>query len=167
MAFILELTMSKKSDLPLNIQQRYGLNRTQKLPIAIAVMTAVLVAGGLGFANLRKSQPALDWGLRAFNVESDTKVAVVWEVVRAENQDTYCVLRAQDDRRLDVGYATVLIEGGEKKVTMSYDLATESLAVLVEVLGCSDKPEMRVPPANFPPGVKIPAQQSPGFAPTA
>jgi len=38
---------------------------------------------------------------------------------------------------------------------------------LAEVLGCSNSQNMRVPPANFPPGVKIPEQVAPGVAPTS
>jgi hypothetical protein len=158
--------MRNKSDLPLNIQQRYGMDKSQKLPVIIALIVAIIVGAGLGLANLRKSQPSLDWELRAFNVESPTNVAVVWEVARAQDKDSYCVLRAQDEKRMDVGYATIFIPGGERKVTVAYDLTTESLAVLVEVLGCANQPEMRVPPADFPPGVKIPSQVPPGFAPT-
>lgn len=157
--------MPEKSELPLNIQQRYGLNRTNKVSVAFAAVLAAVVALGMAMANYRQSHPSLDWELRSFAVQSENKVSVVWEVARNQDQDTYCVLRAQDSKRMDVGYATVLVAAGEKQVTASYELTTESLAVLAEVLGCATSPEMRVPPANFPPGVKIPAQAPPGFAP--
>lgn len=158
--------MPAKSELPLHIQQRYGLNRRNKIPGAMAAILATVVALGMAMANYRQDHPSINWGLRSFSVQSAKNVSVVWEVSRSANQDTYCVIRAQDDKRMDVGYATVLVAAGNEKVTASYELATESLAVLVEVLGCATSPEMRVPPANFPPGVKIPAQVPPGFAPT-
>lgn len=158
--------MNSQSDWPLHIQQRYGLTKRKKLPVLIALLIALVVGTGLGLAEFRKSHPSIHWELRAFQIESDTKVGVVWEVLRSENEPTYCVLRAQDINRMDVGYATVFIEPGEAFVVEEYSLATESAPVLAEVLGCSNKPEMRVPPANFPPGVKIPAQVAPGFAPT-
>lgn len=142
------------------------MNRGQKLPLITALIISTVVAAGLGMGKYRENNPALDWGLRSFSVDSDQKVSVVWEIARQENKDTYCVLRAQDEKRMDVGYATVLIAAGPAKTTMAYQMNTESLAVLVEVLGCAYQPEMRVPPANFPPGVKIPEQVAPGFAPT-
>jgi hypothetical protein len=159
--------MQQDSELPINIQQRYGLNTRSKTPVALAVILASIVTIGLGMANYRSGDRALDWELRSFSVQSANSVEVVWEVARNKDQDTYCVIRAQDDKRMDVGYATVFVAAGEPNVTANYNLATESLAVLVEVLGCAGKPEMRVPPADFPPGVKIPAQAPPGFAPEA
>lgn len=158
--------MQNKSEFPLHIQQRYGLDRGQKMPIIFALVIALIVGTGLGLAEYRKTHASISWELRAFDIQSDTKVSVVWEIARSTNEPTYCVLRAQDINRMDVGYATVFVEPGESFVVMKYDLTTESAPVLAEVLGCAGKPEMRVPPANFPPGVKIPAQESPGLAPT-
>ena len=158
--------MRPNSELPLHIQQRYGYTKRQKFPVVIATVLALIVGSGLGLAEYRKAHPSLDWELRSFNIESDTKTQIVWEIARQKGEATYCVLRAQDIQRMDVGYATVYIAPGEALTVMQYELATESLPVLAEVLGCSTKPEMRVPPANFPPGVKIPAQVSPGVAPT-
>lgn len=157
--------MQKESDWPLHIQQRYGVDRRQKLPIFLAAVLAAVVALGLAMANYRQANPSLDWKLISFNIENDKKVSVSWTVARSSDKDTYCVLRAQDGKRMDVGYATVLIPAGQADVDITYRLSTESLAVLAEVLGCGYQPEMRVPPANFPPGVKIPAQEPPGLAP--
>lgn len=152
---------------PEHIKQRYGVNKSSKLPLFLAIILAIIVASGLGMANYRQSHPSLDWTLRTFDVKSENRVFVEWQMLRQENKDTYCVLRAQDERRTDVGYVTVLTPAGSKDVTTSYEMNTESLAVLVEILGCSYQEQMRVPPANFPPGVKIPSQDPPGFAPAA
>ncbi len=159
--------MQNESEWPEHIKQRYGLTKKSKSPIFIGLIVASIVGLGLGMANYRQVNPALDWYILAFDVQSDKRVTVDWQVARLENRDTYCVVRAQNEKRQDVGYATVLIPAGEAKTTVSYGLNTESLAVLAEVLGCDYDTQMRVPPADFPPGVKIPAQDSPGFAPTS
>lgn len=159
--------MQNESDWPLHIKQRYGLTKKSKLPLLLGIVLAAIVGLGLGLANYRQVSPAIDWYLLSFDVQSDKRVTIEWQVARQENKETYCVVRAQNDKRQDVGYATVLIPAGEAKTTVQYGLNTESLAVLVEVLGCANDKEMRVPPADFPPGVKIPAQDPPGFAPTS
>ncbi len=159
--------MQNESEWPEHIKQRYGLTKKSKLPIFIGLLVASIVGLGLGMANYRQVNPALDWYILAFDVQSDKRVIVDWQIARLEDRDTYCVVRAQNELRQDVGYATVLIPAGDAKMNVSYGLNTESLAVLAEVLGCAYDKEMRVPPADFPPGVKIPAQDPPGFAPTS
>lgn len=159
--------MIDSSNWPDHIKERYGVGRKPTFTIALATVTAILVTAGLGMANYRQDHPAINWQLKAFKIVDESKVSVEWQIVREEKKDTYCVIRAQDAKRRDVGYVTVLVEGGDKNATMNYDLNTESLAVLAEILGCAYQPKMRVPPADFPPGVKIPTQNPPGFAPTS
>ena len=159
--------MQNESEWPEHIKQRYGLTKKSKLPIFIGLLVASIVGLGLGMANYRQVNPALDWYILAFDVQSDKRVIVDWQIARLEDRDTYCVVRAQNELRQDVGYATVLIPAGDAKMNVSYGLNTESLAVLAEVLGCAYDKQMRVPSADFPPGVKIPAQDPPGFAPTS
>ena len=84
-----------------------------------------------------------------------------------QSDAAYCVLRAQDQRKTDVGYATLTLPAGEKRFDVTYGLKTESRAVLAQILGCSNTLPVRVPPPNFPPGVVIPAQDPPGVAPSA
>ena len=118
-------------------------------------------------ASFRQSNKTIEWALRSFEIQSDNKVRIEWFIARQAGKTSYCVIRAQNENRVDVGYATVLVEAGQTNKTVSYTLNTESRAVLAEVLGCAYSPQMRVPPANFPPGVKIPAQDPPGLAPTS
>ena len=129
-------------------------------------MTGVIVAGGM-FVYLKSKTPDVGWSLRTFVVTSDTKSTVSWQVSRPAKQVTYCVLRAQDINRSDVGYATVTIAAGDPVENVTYQLSTESKPILIEVLACSASPTMRVAPAHFPPGAAIPAQDPPGVAPTS
>ena len=159
--------MTDLSALPPDLQQRYGYKKsTFGRTLFSIVMTGVIVAGGM-FVYLKSKTPDVGWSLRTFVVTSDTKSTVSWQVSRPAKQVTYCVLRAQDINRNDVGYATVTIAAGDPVENVTYQLSTESKPILIEVLACSASPTMRVAPAHFPPGVAIPAQDPPGVAPTS
>jgi hypothetical protein len=154
------------ADLPPHIVERYGLSTSRhrgKVSVALGVLIGLL---GIGYGyKVVKATPA-HFELHGFVVNSSHRVDLTWQVARKANTTTYCVVRAQNTSRQDVGYATVTIAPGSPSTTITYPLATESTANLAEVLGCSDSAVMRVPPANFPPGVAIPVQPAPGVAPT-
>ena len=159
--------MSKQSNLPDHIQLRYGVRRRRVVPVLIGVLIAGIVSGSLAYATYRQQNPSISAQLLTFEVVSPTQVNVTWELARGPELTTYCVVRAQDISRSDVGYATVTIAGGSDYEQITYPLTTNGQAVLAEVLGCANSQNMRVPPANFPPGVKIPDQVAPGVAPTS
>ena len=159
--------MQKDSELPEHLRQRYGIRRRRVVPVLVGVLIAGVISGSLAYASFRQQNPSVSAQLLAFEVTSPNQVNVTWEVARGAELTTYCVIRAQDEQRTDVGYAIVTVAGGTDYEQITYPLATNGLAVLAEVLGCSNSKEMRVPPADFPPGVKIPDQPAPGVAPTA
>lgn len=158
--------MSNDRDLPSHIQLRYGVRKRRVVPVLIGILIAGLVSGSLAYATFRQQNPSVIGQLLTFQVVSPTQVDVTWELARGPELTSYCVIRAQDVSRSDVGYATVTIPGGTKYQQITYPLTTNGQAVLAEVLGCSSSQNLRVPPANFPPGVKIPDQVPPGVAPT-
>lgn len=161
--------MSNLANQPEHIQQRYGYKKPTLIPRLISVVLIGVTVAGATFIFLKSKDKNVDAQLKSFVVNSDTSVLVNWEIARPANTTVYCVIRAQNDQRVDVGYATVTVEkpGNLTKVNFSYALTTESKAVLAEVLGCGLTPKLRVPSANFPPGVQIPQQNPPGVAPTA
>jgi len=157
--------MINPQELPEHLQRRYGVRQSRWRATVTGIVLTGMLLGGLGFIVLQHKNPTLAWRLDAFKVQSATQVFVKFTVDRQNGKTSYCVLRAQDDRRADVGYATVAVPLGQGQVTMVYPLVTESQAVLAEVLGCATQTQQHVPGPNFPPGVKIPAQPSPGVAP--
>lgn len=159
--------MPNDSNLPEHIQLRYGVKRRRVVPVLIGVLIAGVVSGSLAYGAFRQQNPSVSQKLLTFEVTSPTQVNVTWELARGPELATFCVLRAQDISRTDVGYATVRIPGGSEYEQITYPLTTNGQAVLAEILGCSNSENMRVPPANFPPGVKIPDQVAPGVAPTS
>jgi hypothetical protein len=159
--------MSNNSNLPDHIQLRYGVRKRRVVPLLLGVLIACVVSGSLAYAVFRQQNPSVSAQLLTFEVVSATQVNVTWELARGPELATYCVVRAQDISRTDVGYAIVKVAGGSDYEQITYPLTTNGEAVLAEVLGCSNSQNMRVPPANFPPGVKIPEQVAPGVAPTS
>ena len=154
------------ANVPPHIAERYGIKKRRfasklGVPLGIAVALIGIVYG----YHVVTAAPA-QFELQSFTVVSPHQVDVTWQVAREANTTTYCVLRAQNTFRQDVGYATVTVAPGAASTSINFPLATESVANLAEVLGCSDTSVMHVPPANFPPGVAIPAQPAPGVAPT-
>jgi len=158
--------MPNQSNLPAHIQLRYGVRRRRVVPVLIGILIAGVVSASLAYATFRQQNPSVSSQLLTFEVVSPTQVSVTWELARGAELTSYCVVRAQDVYRTDVGYATVTVAGGSDYEQITYLLTTNGQAVLAEVLGCSNSQNMRVPPANFPPGVKIPEQVAPGVAPT-
>jgi len=159
------ITMTNLADLPPHLQARYGYHKPRFRKQLAAAFAVFLLLGPVAYSVYRAHNPTFNGELTAFKVVSAQRVDVYWKLQRPENVATYCVLRAQDIRKTDVGYATVRINAGPALLQTSYALATNGQAVLAEVLACSGNDQMRVPPANFPPGVQIPPQQSPGVAP--
>lgn len=159
--------MPNNENLPEHIQLRYGVRRRRVVSVLVGILIAGVVSGSLAYATFRQQNPSVSAQLIAFDVVSPTQVNVTWELARGPELTTYCVVRAQDISRTDVGYATVTVAGGSDYEQVTYPLTTNGQAVLAEVLGCSNSQNMRVPPANFPPGVKIPDQVSPGVAPSS
>lgn len=159
--------MPNNENLPEHIRLRYGVRRRRVVPVLIGILIAGVVSGSLAYATFRQQNPSVSAQLLTFEVVSPTQVSVTWELARGRELPTFCVIRAQDISRTDVGYAIVTVAGGSDYEQITYPLTTNGQAVLAEVLGCSNSQNMRVPPANFPPGVKIPEQIAPGVAPTS
>ena len=158
--------MADRRNLTAALTARYGTVSGPRRARIIAAVGSALTVAVVTFAYLVSTSPSVRFALTAFDVIDDTSVSVTWSVTRAPDATSYCVVRAQDANRQDVGYATVEVAGGPAQVQMTYHLATESRAVLAEVLACSDRAAMRAPAPNFAPGVKIPDQLPPGVAPT-
>ena len=159
--------MPNNTNLPAHIQLRYGVRRRRVVPVLTGILIAGVVSGSLAYATFRQQNPSVSAQLLTFEIVSPTQVNITWELARGPELPTYCVVRAQDIFRTDVGYATVTVAGGTDYEQINYPLTTNGQAVLAEVLGCSNSQNFRVPPSNFPPGVKIPEQVAPGVAPTS
>ena len=145
--------------LPPDLQARYGIGRRSRLPLIVGIIGVAVFISALAFVTLNLVSPKVTYKLLAWNDLAADRVDVTFEVRRSEEWDVYCVLRAQDESRTDVGYAVVGIPRGTSYEQMTYPLRTLAPAFVVEVLACeAGSPPARVIPPQFPPGVVPPEQ---------
>jgi hypothetical protein len=152
------------------LEVRYGRRDSDRRILAVVLALGVLLVGFLTWSTLIGTSTPISARLVTYTLDSDVRTTVTFMVrtdERAQGPFT-CVLRAQGEQRIDVGYALVSIAptaGAER--TLSYPLTTRAPARIVEVLGCGaglDRP-IDVPAPQFPPGVRPPEQVAPGRAP--
>jgi hypothetical protein len=145
--------------LPPDLQARYGIGRRSLVPIIGGVIAITAFIAALAFVTFNLVSPKVTFTLLAWNDVSADRVDITFEVRRSAEWDVYCVLRAQDESRTDVGYAIVPLPRGTSYVQETYALRTIAPAYVVEVLACeAGGPPERVIPPQFPPGVVPPDQ---------
>lgn len=145
--------------LPPDLQARYGVGRRSSLPLIAGVIGITAFIAALAFVTFNLVSPRVTYELLAWDDVAPDRVDVTFEVRRSAEWDVYCTLRAQDESRADVGYATVAIPRGTSYAQQTYSLRTLAPAYVVEILGCAaGAPPERVVPPQFPPGVVPPEQ---------
>lgn len=153
------------------LEARYGTSRTTDRRVtAFIAALAVALAGYLWWAFFVGANPPVTAQLLTYNITSESTVSIIFETTtRPGLQGPFtCVIRAQDDQRIDVGYALYDVRptNGAKR-TNQWTLTTRKPAQFVEVLACGQGRERpaQAPAPQFPPGVKAPEQVAPGRAP--
>lgn len=146
-------------NLPPDLQARYGVGRRSRLPLIAGLIGIAAFIAALAFVTFNLVSPKVTYKLLAWNDVAADRVDVTFDVRRSQEWDVYCVLRAQDESRTDVGYAVVGIPRGTSYEQVTYPLRTLAPAFVVEVLACeAGAPPERVVPPQFPPGVVPPEQ---------
>ena len=149
----------KAADLPPDLRARYGMDRGIGWGLLLGVALAVAFVSALSFVAFNLFAVRVQPQLLAWDVVAPDHTSVTFEVRRPIGADTYCVVRAQDERHIDVGYAVVVLPGGGDYAQTTYQLHTLAPSYVVEVLGCAQgsAPDSVIPP-QFPPGVVPPPQ---------
>lgn len=142
------------------MQARYGLDRR---PVGRWIAVFLVVSafiGALAFITVAMDAGSVKTRLISWAVISPERVDITYQVEPDPDDSIECVLRAQDENRIDVGYATVRIpaQPADNVVIPSFALRTLAPAYTVELLGCAAGGSPRVPPPQFPPGVVPPEQ---------
>ena len=130
--------------------ERYGLDRGRLGTRVIAAVVIVAFVAALVYVGWNITRPRATGRLIAWSIVSPERVDLTFDI---DTPKATCVLRAQDEKHVDVGYATVTVTG-----RTDYRLRTIAPAYVVEVLGCSADGAPSVLPPQFPPGVVPPAQ---------
>jgi len=140
------------------MQARYGMDRR---PIGTWIAATVLViafVGALAFVAVGVTGNPIEFRLVSWSVAGPDRVDITFSVNRPADADVTCVLRAQDDNRIDLGYAVAEIPAGRTDELITYPMRTVAPAFTVELLGCSVDGLPGVAPPQFPPGVVPPEQ---------
>jgi len=140
------------------MQERYGLDRRPVGRWIAATVLALAFVGALGFVTVGLTASTVEARLVTWDDVAPDRVDISFEVRRQAADEVTCVLRAQDQDRIDVGYATATIPPGDARVRVDYALRTLAPAYTVELLGCAADGPPSVPPPQFPPGVVPPDQ---------
>jgi hypothetical protein len=140
------------------MQERYGMDRRPVGRwIGVTALTLAFVAV-LAYVTVGLTRNSVESRLLSWKDVGADRVDVAFEVRRSADDDVTCVVRAQDEDRVDVGYASVAIPPGDERVRVDYSLRTLAPAYAVELLGCTAGRPPSVPPPQFPPGVVPPDQ---------
>lgn len=141
------------------IRARYGLDHK---PWGTRILVAFIVVGfaaAVLFVGFQMSRETVQYRLLAWDDVATDRVDVTFEVRRPADQAVTCIVRAQDSRRIDVGYAVVDIPSGEEYTLVEYPLRTVAPAFTAELLTCGRTGEaLGVPGPQFPPGIAPPEQ---------
>ncbi|MDA2988365.1 MAG: DUF4307 domain-containing protein [Actinomycetota bacterium] len=140
------------------MRARYGLDQRRVSPIAVAIVVVILFLAGVAFAGIMAVRDNVEFQLIRWSVVGPDRADATFDVSRSGGDEVVCILRAQDSKRIDVGYAEIIIPPGEDMVTIDYSLRTVAPAYAVEVLACERPGELRVPGPQFPPGIAVPEQ---------
>lgn len=130
-------------------------------PVGTWIIVGILVVAFvsvLAFVTTRITGNPIEFRLVSWDVVGPDRVNVAFSVSKPEDATVTCVVRAQDRNRIDLGYATVVVEPGSTGEVVTYPLRTLAPAFTVELLGCSVDGPPGVTPPQFPPGV-IPPEQ--------
>jgi hypothetical protein len=140
------------------MRERYGLDRsaTGRRLGAVALIVAFLAV--LVFVTVGVTSNPVDSRLVAWDDVAPDRVDLTISVKRPADAEVTCVMRAQDENRIDLGYATVVLPPGDGDVLLDYSMRTIAPAYAAELLGCSIDGPPSVAPPQFPPGVVPPAQ---------
>lgn len=145
--------------LPPDLQARYGVGRRPWLAMTAGIIAGIAFVAALAFVTFNLISPKVTYEVLAWNDIAPDRVDITFDIRRSAEWDVYCVVRAQDESRADVGYAVVPIPRGTSYVQLTYSLRTLAPAYIVEILACqAGSPPERVVPPQFPPGVVPPDQ---------
>jgi hypothetical protein len=149
----------RKDQLSPEMQERYGFNQRNHLRTAVIALVTVIFAVGVGFATFSMSQKSIQFKLLTWSVVSPERTDLQFEVRRIGSDSLDGVVRAQDSKRVDVGYSVITIPSGNDLEEVNYSLRTLAPAFVVEVLTCVKSGEpTRVPGPQFPAGISPPPQ---------
>lgn len=148
----------RAAQLSPEMRARYGMDRSNWRTLTIVILVIAVFLGAVAWATMNLGRETVQSRLLTWSVTSPEQAHLEFEVRNPTTDAAICVVRAQDDRHVDVGYAQVTVPATGDYVRVPYDLTTLASAFVVELLGCASGEAPAVSPPNFPPGVAAPLQ---------
>jgi len=143
---------------PAQLAARYGAHGTSRWLVAAVVVVTVAFAAVVGWAGWQVANPPATWSILTWQAVGPDHTVVRLAVHHNADASVTCVLRAQDARGTDVGYATITFPAGRADEQATYPLRTLSPPDSVDIIGCAANGAPQVAPPGFPPGVAAPPQ---------
>ncbi len=148
-------TPFRASQLSPEMIERYGVNKKSLTSRIVTYTLAIGFALILGYVAFQITRPSAEASLISWKVVAPDRTDITFQVKTGNDDPITCVLRAQDESRADVGYATVQVKPINGEIATTYSLRTAIPSYAAEVLGCGDA---RIPGPQFPLGVAPPSQ---------
>lgn len=154
-----------RKNIPPELHARYGISTSQKYVLPTVASFLVVVVGVLLFIIGKDLNAGGDVRLITWQSVSANQVELTWSVQRNDNQSVTCVLRAQDNERFDVGYATVKVRNTNDNPTIVSRLNLRGPLTAVVEPECQAGEARTLVGPHFRPGLLPPAQTEPLRAP--
>lgn len=125
-----------------HLVERYGAPSRSRRSLLVAVVAALVVAGGgwLTWVVVFHSRPDVSSQLVAYDIRGEHTAAATWTVVRrSADVAASCRLRALSDDHSVVGERTVAVTSGPIRARLTTPVRTERRAGSVQLVGCSTK----------------------------
>ena len=148
----------RRDQLSPEMQVRYGMTGRPRAALAVGGVVIVAFLGIVTWITIGMGGESVQSRLLAWETKAPDHVEIVFQVRNASTMDAICILRAQDERRIDLGYVELTIPAGQASMSRTYQLRTLAPAFTAELLGCAAGERPRVPGPQFPPGVAPPLQ---------
>jgi hypothetical protein len=105
------------------LQDRYGRGHS-KAPVIIAgILVGTPFLAWVLWAGYLQGHPDVTWTTTGFSDISSSSVTISFDVSKPESRDAECLVRALDDKGIEVGRAEVPVSDPSQNVHVDYALA--------------------------------------------
>ncbi len=137
------------------------MDKRRSTTVVLAIVAIAAFLGAMAYVGAMLLRSDVQFLLLRWTVVQDDRADATFEVRRDGADAVVCVLRAQDSKRIDVGYVEIDIPPGEDYTLVNYSLRTVAPAYTVEVLTCARPDELRSPGPQFPQESPFPNNRGP------
>lgn len=156
---------TNRDQWPPHIQARYPEEKKSWFLFIVGSIFVLIIGAFIAVGVERVINPPLYEKLLAWEIKDANSVSVTFEISRPIDMNVWCLIRAQNEDKFDVGYAVLAFpQNGQQYLQTNYLLKTYETAYVAEVINCDDDPKSTLfPLANFLTTEKLPNQDPPAI----